>query len=154
MCLITYFDEQETILFAVGELRRLLRKAGIESTLQYNEKLKESAQDEKRILLVTRKQYEALLNVDKVAINLKLDGFAIVKQGSNTWIIGEEPRSVLYGIYKYCEIYMGYRWIHLNQEELVHASLKEELVLSIFEPSFQRRGNIIETIDDQCLLTH
>lgn len=147
MSLITYFNKQEPILFAVGELKRLLRKADVESSIEFVEHLKESSKYYNRILLITRELYEAL-KPDSNVINIKLDGFAIVKQGTNTWIIGEEPRSVLYGVYKYCEMYLGYRWTQLDQEEIVQAPLQEQEELSTFNPTFQRRGNIIETIND------
>ena len=98
MNLITYFSKQEPILFAVEELKRLLEKAGIEGSLQLVECFKDS--DDHQILLITRERYESLSIDSKLPVVLSLDGYSIVKQGTNTWIIGEEPRSVLYGIYK------------------------------------------------------
>ncbi|WP_342560166.1 alpha-glucuronidase family glycosyl hydrolase [Psychrobacillus sp. FSL W7-1457] len=150
MNLITYFSKQEPILFAVEELKRLLEKAGIDSFLQLVKCFKDS--EDHQILLITRERYESLPIDSKLPVVLSLDGYSIVKQGTNTWIIGEEPRSVLYGIYKYCEMYLGYRWTQLDQEEIVLAPLQEQEELSTFNPTFQRRGNIIETIDDSTFI--
>ncbi|NME06483.1 alpha-glucuronidase family glycosyl hydrolase [Psychrobacillus sp. BL-248-WT-3] len=150
MNLITYFSKQEPILFAGEELKRLLEKAGIEGSLQLVECFKDS--DDHQILLITRERYESLSIDSKLSVELNLDGFAIVKQGTNIWIIGEEPRSVLYGVYKYCEMVLGYRWTQLDQEEIFQAPLQEQEELSTFNPTFQRRGNIIETIDNSTFI--
>ncbi|MEK4523727.1 alpha-glucuronidase family glycosyl hydrolase [Psychrobacillus sp. FSL W7-1493] len=147
---VIYFEKNEPILFAVEELKRLLEKAGIDSFLQLVKCFKDS--DDHQILLITRERYESLPIDSKLPVVLSLDGYSIVKQGHNTWIIGEEPRSVLYGIYKYCEMYLGYRWTQLDQEEIVLAPLQEQGELSTFNPTFQRRGNIIETIDDSTFI--
>ena len=147
---VIYFEKNEPILFAVEELKRLLEKAGIEGSLKLVECFKDS--DDHQILLITRERYESLSIDSKLPVVLSLDGYSIVKQGTNTWIIGEEPRSVLYGIYKYCEMYLGYRWTQLDQEEIVAAPLQEQEELSTFNPTFQRRGNIIETIDDSTFI--
>lgn len=149
MNVITFFYKQETILFAIEELRRLLRKAGMESSVQYTGNWEEDPLlDDKQIFLVTRKQYEGLSIRIKQSLNLKSDGYAIVKQGTNIWIIGEEPRSVLYGVYKYCEMYLGYSWTNLDEEHLDDEQLQQQEEFITFDPLFQRRGNIIETIDD------
>ncbi|MER2260475.1 MAG: alpha-glucuronidase family glycosyl hydrolase [Psychrobacillus sp.] len=146
MISISYFNKQDPILFAGEELKRLLEKAGTESSLQLVEYFKDS--DDHQILLITREQYYALSNFSKISMDLNRDGYAIVKQGTNTWIVGEEPRSVLYGAYKYCEKYLGYRWTQLEQEDIVQVPLQEEEGHTTFVPRFQRRGNIFETIDD------
>ena len=63
-----------------------------------------------------------------------------------TWIIGNEPRSILYGVYYYCRERFGYRWIEL-EEETIHP-IQNNRENYIHEPLFARRGNILETIDD------
>ena len=149
---VIYFKKNEPILFAVEELSRLLEKAGIESCSQLVEDSIDGVLDDHQILLITRERYQSLSIDSKLSVDLTLDGYSIVKQGHNTWIIGEEPRSVLYGVYKYCEMVLGYRWTQLDQEEIVPALLQEQEELSTFNPTFERRGNIIETIDDLSLI--
>ena len=79
-------------------------------------------------------------------ISLQKDGFAIVHSEKDTWIIGNEPRSILYGVYYYCRERFGYRWIELEKETIQPVQNKRENY--IHEPLFARRGNILETIDD------
>ena len=70
----------------------------------------------------------------------------MVHSDKDTWIIGNEPRSILYGVYYYCRERFGYRWIELEKETIHPVQNKQENY--IHEPLFARRGNILETIDD------
>lgn len=145
---IIYFHSHETILFAVEELRRLIEKAGYKSSVYENQSgLAEANENDFRVLLITTIQYRAMVSKEKI-VNINLDGFALVSSGKDLWIIGNEPRSILYGVYMYCRKHFGYQWTHLDREEILEHKQGENLDLFIHEPMFVRRGNIFETINE------
>ena len=144
---IIYWNNHETVLFAVEELRRLMREAGYESTIDAQAAFTALNENTNRIILLTTNEYHSLMDMKKT-IKLNDDGFALIRSENDMWIIGNEPRSILYGVYMYCKKQFGYQWIDLDKETIVnhHSATKEELY--IHEPMFARRGNIIETIND------
>nr|WP_225941985.1 alpha-glucuronidase family glycosyl hydrolase [Sporosarcina limicola] len=144
---IIYWDNHETILFAVEELRRLMREAGDESTIGGQASFTKPDENSNRIILLTTNDYHSLMDMKKT-ITVNDDGFALLKSENDMWIIGNEPRSILYGVYMYCKNQFGYQWIDLDKEIIVnsHSPTIEERY--IHEPMFARRGNIIETIND------
>lgn len=146
---IIYFQNHETILFAVEELKRLIEKAGYKSSVHDQSVLTETEANENdfRVILITTTQYCAMVSKEN-KVNINSDGFAFVSSGKDLWIIGNEPRSILYGVYMYCRKFFGYQWIHLDREEILEQSQGINLDLFIHEPMFGRRGNIFETIDE------
>ena len=144
---IIYWNNHETVLFAVEELRRLMREAGHESTIDAQAEFTALNKNMNRVILLTTNEYHSLKDMRKTII-LNDDGFALIRSEHDMWIIGNEPRSILYGVYMYCKKQFGYQWIDLDKETIVnpHSPKKEELY--IHEPMFARRGNIIETIND------
>jgi len=144
---IIYWNNHETVLFAVEELRKLMREAGHESTIHARAAFTALNEKTNRVILLTTKEYHSLMDMKKT-ITINADGFALVRSENDLWIIGNEPRSILYGVYMYCKKQFGYQWIELDKETIVnhHSAMKEELY--IHEPMFARRGNIIETIND------
>ncbi|MBO0588130.1 alpha-glucuronidase family glycosyl hydrolase [Sporosarcina sp. E16_8] len=144
---IIYWNNHETVLFAVEELRRLMRKAGCESTIDDQAAFTALHENTNRVILLTTNDYHSLRDI-KINITINADGFALVKSENDMWIIGNEPRSILYGVYMYCKKQYGYQWIDLDKETILnhHSATIEELY--IHEPMFARRGNIIETIND------
>lgn len=144
---IIYCHNHETILFAVEELERLLEKAGYKSSIHDQTILAETNKAGNRVILITTTQYRELVSTEMVA-NINADGFAFVTSGNDLWIIGNEPRALLYGVYMYCKKFLGYQWTHLDKEELVEQKLCIDNELFIHEPMFVRRGNILETIND------
>jgi len=144
---IIYWNNHETVLFAVEELRRLMREAGYESTIDTQAAFTVLNANTNRIILLTTNEYHTIMDKEKTN-KLNDDGFALIRSENDMWIIGNEPRSILYGVYMYCKKQFGYRWIDLDKETIVksHSPQKEELY--IHEPMFARRGNIIETIND------
>ncbi|MFJ7826026.1 alpha-glucuronidase family glycosyl hydrolase [Psychrobacillus sp. NPDC096623] len=147
MLKIIYCQSHETILFAVEELKRLVEKAGYESSIHDKTYLSEANEADIRIILITTIQYREMISTENVP-NINADGFAFVSAGEDLWIIGNEPRALLYGVYSYCKKYLGYQWIHLDKEEIVEQKHSEKKKLFIHEPMFVRRGNILETIND------
>lgn len=144
---IIYWDNHETTLFAVEELRRLLRDAGFESTIGGQAAFFEPDEKQNRIILITTTDYHAFGNKKNI-ISVKDDGFAFVRVDNEVWIIGNEPRSILYGVYRYCREQFGYRWIELDKETIVKPMSMTKEELTVHEPLFARRGNILETIND------
>ncbi|WP_407267879.1 alpha-glucuronidase family glycosyl hydrolase [Radiobacillus sp. PE A8.2] len=140
---IIYRDNYETTIFATKELKRLMKKAGIDSAIKY-------CNDDNyygvAIHLITTETYNSTIHSNE-QVDVDKDGFAIKVNGKETWIIGNKHRSILYGIYQYCKIRFGYRWNNLGEELLEEVRVKGVSSLK-YEPRFSRRGNIIETIDD------
>ena len=141
---IIYWDTHETVLFAVEELERLMKGAGTESSISDRALFTELNEEKfSRIILIGTEEYNSSMEEN---ITLQNDGFTIVHSEKDTWIIGNEPRSILYGVYYYCRERFGYRWIELEKETIHPVQNKRENY--IHEPLFARRGNILETIDD------
>lgn len=121
-----------------------MREAGHESMICGRAAFTES---HNRIILITTIDYHAFGN-NKNPITVKDDGFAFVRIDNDVWIVGNEPRSILYGVYRYCREQFGYRWIELDKEIIVQPMSTTKEALTIHEPLFARRGNILETIND------
>ncbi|MFI8687580.1 alpha-glucuronidase family glycosyl hydrolase [Rossellomorea sp. NPDC077527] len=138
----TYDSNHITIRFAVEELRRLYRKSGIGLKVQRMEADRNQLTD--TIFLMLEEEYHAS-PYSQTPLSLKKEGFAVVEQGENIWIVGKEERSVLYGVYHLCEKKLGYSWVHFDEK---NGNRQEEEAACIQHPQFSRRGNIIETIDD------
>ncbi|MFJ7936166.1 alpha-glucuronidase family glycosyl hydrolase [Sporosarcina sp. NPDC096371] len=144
---IIYWDTHETILFAVEELTRLMRAAGCESKIGDQVAYTETTENHNRIILITTNGYHASVDMKKT-ITVNDDGFAFVRSDKDLWIIGNEVRSILYGVYMYCRQRFGYQWIQLDKETIVKPKSPMTDKLNVHEPLFARRGNIIETIND------
>lgn len=141
---IVYWNEKETTLFAVEELRRLLKNVHIDSTIHAADA---GSVYEKAIHLITTEKYNASITRDEDKVTIKEDGFAIIRD-SGTWIMGNEPRSILYGVYSYCQDVYGYQWVDLNRETIDDTMVIHHEKRYIHEPNFKRRGNVLETIND------
>ncbi|MFK4997050.1 alpha-glucuronidase family glycosyl hydrolase [Bacillus sp. N9] len=125
-----------------GGIKRLFEEAGYESVVCDRSQFSDTC---KKIILIGIEEYHSEFpSHDRLEI--QDDGFALVEKGEDLWIIGNEPRSILYGVYTYCSKTLGYQWFDLNQEKMVKAETFEGTY--IHQPYFARRGNIIETIND------
>ncbi|RDI40048.1 alpha-glucuronidase family glycosyl hydrolase [Falsibacillus pallidus] len=139
---IVYWYDHETVIFAAEELKRLMEKCG--SPVGLIEKEKSGDFHQEAIHLITAEQYAQM---GGGSVEIKGDGFAIIEKDSYVWIVGKEPRSILYGVYQYCSNRFGYRWIDLAKETITGKS-RAAVSIAEYSPSFSRRGNTIETIND------
>jgi hypothetical protein len=76
---------------------------------------------------------------------LSKDGFAVIDEGEAVCIVGKEERSLLYGVYSFCEKELGYSWVHLHESRRVSY---QKNAAGVQNPLFSRRGNVIENVDD------
>lgn len=142
MITVNYWDSQKVTLFAVEELKRLLAQVKEKTTLTYQDNHRTN---EKTIHLVTKEKYESL---HENQITMKDDSFTIVSANDHTWIIGNEARAILYGVYTYCQKVYGFSYAQLGKEVQVNG-LKQSLPnVYTHKPRFTRRGNVVETIND------
>lgn len=142
---IIYWNSHETVLFAVEELRRLMRIGGNECIVGGQVDLQETKRKETTIILILASEYNAFSNE---LIEINDDGFAWINDGANLWIIGNEARSILYGVYEYCKRRFGYKCINLDEELITITQTVPSDENYIHKPMFTRRGNIFETIND------
>ncbi|MDC3412162.1 hypothetical protein NC797_01310 [Aquibacillus sp. 3ASR75-11] len=134
---VLYYSKHITVLFAVEELRRLMEKEDACTNTSF---------DGDHIHLMLESDYnESSFCINK--LYLKHDGFAILEDHSDVWIVGKEERSILYGVYQFCEQRFGYRWVGF-EEKIDQQYKNTNQIVQIQEPLFSRRGNIIETIND------
>ncbi len=141
---IIQWSKDEVCVFAANELKRLIEKSGDKPTCSL---YTEAACSLKYIHLMPLSKYNKIYNSLK-KLTLSKDGYAIISDIDNIWIIGKEPRAILYGVYDFCSKLYGYRWVNPGQEEK-DSNLTLSLKKSMFcEPLFTRRGNVIETIND------
>lgn len=146
MYTIHYSQTHETILFAAEELKRLMQQVGYDVAIHHQKEWDNSHEPMECIHLLTTNEYDKLNSHHSLSIHD--DGFAIVRDSDGTWIIGNEPRSVLYGVYTYAKQQLGYRFIMLNAED---RGVTEQFSYEnpyVHNPMFSRRGNVIETIND------
>lgn len=146
MYIIHYSQTHETIRFAAEELQRLMQQVGDDAFIHYQKEWDNSHEPMERIHLLTTDEYDKLNSLHSLSI--QDDGFAIVRDSDGTWIIGNEPRSVLYGVYTYAKQQFGYRFIMLNAEDRGVPEQSSYENPYIHTPMFTRRGNVIETIKD------
>ena len=144
---IQYSQTHETILFAVEELKRLMLQAGKEMTSHQTIDWGNAEQQMECINLMTSNEFH-LLEIPDERIQIQDDGFAIMQSSGGTWIIGNKPRSVLYGVYTYVKQQFGYRFLSLDSEVIDVPDQPSYENPYIHEPMFARRGNVIETIKD------
>ena len=62
---IIYWNNHETVLFAVEELRRLMREAGYESTIGTQAAFTALNENTNRIILLTTNEYHSLMDMKK-----------------------------------------------------------------------------------------
>lgn len=146
MIAIIISNDQKTLLFAAEELRRLLNKVGLMSKT-YSYSALDEVKETKHIFLILQDEY--VLKSDK-KLHLEKDGFALIQDKEDVWIIGKEERSILYGVYHFAELQLGYEWVRWEEIEptKMNALPLMKDVNQIHNPLFTRRGNIIETIND------
>ncbi|WP_170138792.1 alpha-glucuronidase family glycosyl hydrolase [Oceanobacillus chungangensis] len=144
---IIYFNNHVTIKFAVEELRRLMKKAGLQVNIYQNPDLN-TLKESKRISIMLQDEFNSS-SFSKGDLFIEKDGFAIFENENETWIIGKEERSTLYGVYHFCEKRLGYNWFSIGEEHLKESNFIQGINnWNINEPAFNRRGNILETIND------
>ena len=80
-------------------------------------------------------------------VSIGKDGHTFMQSGNVSWIIANEPRAILYGVYQYCQKKLGYRWVDLKEETFTKPTNTMRNSWT-HEPPFARRGNVLETIYD------
>lgn len=140
---IIYWNTETTTLFAVEELRRLLKKIEINSELYAKA---HGPVHQRAIYLLTTMEYKSI-HPQQQSIQIEKDGFVILKDDA-TWIIGNDARAILYGVYAYCRRQYGYQFVELYKETVDTARIQKGNPMYTHEPMFVRRGNVIETIND------
>ncbi|WP_010281374.1 hypothetical protein [Bacillus timonensis] len=84
--------------------------------------------------------------------NSTIDTFQLVQKNSEIYIIGSNPRSVLYGVYHTCKKLFGYKWVHfLSKENIVYKDASFESS-TLHTGKMGRRGLVIENYDDTSFL--
>lgn len=122
-------------------------QAGKETTSHHAADWGKAEEKMDRINLITTNEYQFLESHDD-RIQIQDDGFAIMESSTGTWIIGNEPRSVLFGVYTYVKQQFGYHFLSLDSEVISAPERPSYEYPFIHEPMFARRGNVIETIKD------
>ncbi|MDR4886078.1 hypothetical protein RGU12_00780 [Fredinandcohnia sp. QZ13] len=84
--------------------------------------------------------------------NPTVDAFQIVQKGNEIYIIGSNPRSVLYGVYHTCKKLFGYKWVHFLSEEKVDYKDGSFIKSSSHRGKMVRRGLVIENYEDTSFL--
>lgn len=78
------------------------------------------------------------------------DEFVICEVNQTLYIIGCSPRAALFGVYQFLEIFQGITWSLPNTLSYKPTSLSRYTAFKIIHcaPHIERRGFVIETIDD------
>ena len=83
---IHYSQTDETILFAVEELRRLILQAGYEASTQHQSDWSHHKEQLPTINLITASDYQQVENHQDI-LSIQEDGFAIVRQQLQSSVI-------------------------------------------------------------------
>ncbi|WP_156183016.1 hypothetical protein [Mesobacillus campisalis] len=81
-----------------------------------------------------------------------IDAFQLMEKECEIYILGSNPRSVLFGVYHACKKLFGYKWVSFLSKE------KAECQTHRFEPArihsglMKRRGLVVENHDDTAFL--
>ncbi|MEH7380158.1 hypothetical protein V7138_06735 [Bacillus sp. JJ1533] len=82
-----------------------------------------------------------------------IDAFQFIQKEREIYIIGNNDRSVLYGVYHLCKKLFGYKWVHFLSKEKIGYREDCFLTSDIQSGSMVRRGLVIENYDDIPFLT-
>ncbi|WP_053362668.1 hypothetical protein [Bacillus sp. FJAT-27251] len=81
-----------------------------------------------------------------------IDAFQLIEKESEIYILGSNPRSVLFGVYHACKKLFGYKWVSfLSKEKAEYKPHAFELVRS-HSGLMKRRGLVVENYDDKAFL--
>ncbi|WP_045523015.1 hypothetical protein [Neobacillus niacini] len=77
-----------------------------------------------------------------------IDAFELLQKESEIYIIGTNPRSVLFGVYHVCKKLFGYKWVSFFSNEKIKYHDQKILVPTINSGKMKRRGLVVENYDD------
>ncbi|WP_010094806.1 hypothetical protein [Ornithinibacillus scapharcae] len=142
--MVIYFSKGLAVLFAVEELCRLYEQCHKKPLGSYFSKDGDIPLGSERFFLMLESEWKQR---GREELTIKNDGLSIVVENEDVFIIGAQERSLLYGVYHYAEIFLGYSFVGMKESQ--KASYVSNLNIPItHNPRFQRRGNVIETIRD------
>ncbi|WP_042462008.1 hypothetical protein [Neobacillus dielmonensis] len=78
---------------------------------------------------------------------LQDDAFQVIQEEKEIYIVGSNPRSVLFGVYAVCKQWFGYKWVHFFSKEKVSFD-DQQIVPIIHKGKMKRRGLVVENYDD------
>ena len=128
----THQYADETVRFAASELQKYLLKA-TNAFIPYYSDLCEKAGPEIRVGALVRGETEELKNFPE-------DSYAILAAGENITVTGTTSRGVLYGVYRFLELFCGFQ-CYTKEVEVIDRidTLKIELTEIIEKPRFEYR---------------
>jgi hypothetical protein len=77
-----------------------------------------------------------------------IDAFQVLQRESEIYIIGTNPRSVLFGVYHICKKLFGYKWVSFFPNEKINYHDQKILVSTLKSGKMNRRGLVVENYDD------
>ncbi len=136
--IVTEDEPDECIMTAVSELQNYIEKSS-GATLSYK-KQSDLPADAKAIYLGNT---EKAADLGKDLSSVFEDGFWLTSDGENFYILGEDSRGTLYGVYTFLEDYLGVRWFTPQLEVVPENSdvAIDKQLDRLVEPSFAVRRN-------------
>jgi hypothetical protein len=77
-----------------------------------------------------------------------IDAFQLIQKESEIFIVGTNPRSVLFGVYDVCKKLFGYKWVSFFPNEKIKFDAQKILVPTINTGKMKRRGLVVENYDE------
>ncbi|MEH7179703.1 hypothetical protein [Neobacillus vireti] len=77
-----------------------------------------------------------------------IDAFQLIQKESVIYIVGANPRSVLFGVYHLCKNLFGYKWVSFFPNEKITFDDQRILVPAISKGKMKRRGLVVENYDE------
>ncbi|WP_449540347.1 hypothetical protein [Ferdinandcohnia sp. Marseille-Q9671] len=81
-----------------------------------------------------------------------VDAFQVVYKGNDIYIIGSNPRSVLFGVYHLCKKLFGFKWVNFLSKEKLEYKEDRFVPSTVQNGNMKRRGLVIENYDDTSFL--
>lgn len=89
-----------------------------------------------------------LLEESEPSLDPSINSFRVMERENELYIIGSNPRSVLFGVYYVCKKLLGYKWVSFFPEDKPIVSEREIGTSAIQSGKMKRRGLVVENYDN------
>lgn len=89
-----------------------------------------------------------LMKMPVFHIDETIDAFQLLENGNDIYVIGSNPRSVLFGVYHALKKIFGYKWVHFSSKENAVDTMRFQRQSPIIIGKMKRRGLVVENYNE------
>ncbi|WP_059173864.1 hypothetical protein [Bacillus sp. FJAT-27445] len=131
----TILNEDEVIKFAKEELLKYAEQVHLSIPISF-------------VLGVHHDFHQRGIIEPLIHADSSIDAFQLAERESTIYIIGSNPRSVLFGVYHACKKLFGYKWVSFSSKETTKFNEHDFCTPKIHRGKMKRRGLVLENYDD------